>query len=51
MAKDGREMQWRQIAEHETPELVSLPDHLDERYALEEAIRFVGNDVIPHVGQ
>jgi len=32
MAKDGREMQWRQISEHETPELVSLPDGLDERY-------------------
>ena len=34
MAKDGREMQWRQISEHETPELVSLPDGLDERYTL-----------------
>lgn len=31
MAKDGREMQWRQISEHETPEIISLPDNLDER--------------------
>jgi len=32
MPKDGREMQWRQICEHETPEILSLPDNLDERY-------------------
>ena len=31
MAKDGREMQWRQISEHETPEIISLPDNLDDR--------------------
>ncbi|KAK3735811.1 hypothetical protein QZH41_019912, partial [Actinostola sp. cb2023] len=32
MAKDGRETQWRQITEHEKPELVTLPDGLDDKY-------------------
>ena len=32
MTKDGRETQWRQITEHEKPELVALPDGLDEKY-------------------
>ena len=32
MSKDGREMQWRQLAEHETPEMLSLPDNIDEKY-------------------
>ena len=32
MTKDGRETQWRQITEHEKPEMVALPDGLDEKY-------------------
>ena len=32
MTKDGRETQWRQITEHDKPELVALPDGLDEKY-------------------
>ncbi|XP_048577711.1 dynein axonemal heavy chain 8 isoform X3 [Nematostella vectensis] len=32
MPKDGREMQWRQITEHEKPEMVALPDNLDDKY-------------------
>ena len=32
MSKDGRETQWRQITEHDKPELVALPDGLDEKY-------------------
>ncbi|EDO29309.1 predicted protein [Nematostella vectensis] len=32
MTKDGREMQWRQITEHEKPEMVALPDNLDDKY-------------------
>ena len=32
MPKDGRELLWRQLAEHETPELMPLPDNIDERY-------------------
>ena len=31
MTKDGRETQWRQITEHDKPELVALPDGLDEK--------------------
>jgi dynein heavy chain len=31
MTKDGRETQWRQLVEHEIPELVALPDNLDEK--------------------
>lgn len=32
MTKDGRETQWRQITEHERPEMVALPDGLDDKY-------------------
>ena len=32
MTKDGRETQWRQITEHDKPEMVALPDSLDEKY-------------------
>jgi len=32
MTKDGRETQWRQITEHDKPEMVALPDGLDEKY-------------------
>ncbi|XP_028415382.1 dynein heavy chain 8, axonemal-like isoform X2 [Dendronephthya gigantea] len=32
MTKDGRETQWRQLVEHEIPELVALPDNLDEKF-------------------
>ena len=32
MPKDGRELQWRQIIEHDRPEIVTLPDGLDEKY-------------------
>lgn len=32
MTRDGRETQWRQITEHEKPELVALPDGLDDKY-------------------
>ena len=32
MTKDGRETQWRQITEHDKPELVALPDGLDDKY-------------------
>lgn len=34
MTKDGRETQWRQITEHEKPELVALPDGLDDKFTL-----------------
>lgn len=34
MSKDGRETQWRQITEHEKPEMVALPDGLDDKYTL-----------------
>jgi len=34
MTKDGRETQWRQITEHDKPELVALPDGLDEKFSL-----------------
>lgn len=33
MTKDGREMQWRLISEHDTPELLALPDNVDEKYS------------------
>ena len=31
MPKDGREMQWRQMSEHEAPEMLNLPDGLDDK--------------------
>ena len=31
MNRDGREKQWRQLIEHDIPELVALPDNLDEK--------------------
>ena len=31
MPKDGRETQWRQIAEHDRPEMLTLPDNLDDK--------------------
>lgn len=34
MNKDGRESHWRQISEHETPEIVALPDNLDEKWVI-----------------
>ena len=34
MTKDGRETQWRQIAEHEKPEMVALPDNMDDKYVI-----------------
>lgn len=39
MSKDGRETQWRQITEHEKPEMVALPDGLDDKYVLFSTVR------------
>ncbi|XP_070568705.1 dynein axonemal heavy chain 5-like isoform X4 [Ptychodera flava] len=33
MPKDGRETQWRAMGEHETPELMPLPEKMDENYS------------------
>ena len=41
MTKDGRETQWRQITEHDKPELVALPDGLDDKYVLKLKRTFV----------
>ena len=41
MPKDGRETQWRQIAEHERPEMVTLPDNLDDRFVTLNHISFL----------
>eukprot|EP00794_Sanderia_malayensis_P000407 gene407-1042_t len=32
MPKEGRETQWRQIAEYDKPELLSMPENLDDKY-------------------
>ena len=41
MSKDGRETQWRQIAEHDRPEMLALPDNLDDRYTALSFLIFI----------
>lgn len=41
MPKDGRELLWRQLAEHETPELLPLPDNIDERCFYINFVKYV----------
>lgn len=47
MSKDGRETQWRQITEHDKPEMVALPDGLDEKYV--EFLLLGDSERAPHI--
>ncbi|XP_076466964.1 uncharacterized protein LOC143298129 [Babylonia areolata] len=53
MPKDGRETQWRNLCESDTPELQPLPDKMDEVYKPMQrlcVVRAVRSDRLVHAG-